>query len=130
MKKLLFILTFIIYFGTNNLFCQNEYYKLIVNEKVTFQKDTLNSFLIVINKIKIDDLIKLKSIYIVSYYKDTTIYNFNKNYVINLNELPNVFEIEYTKDFTEGDLFYKATNELKKYLINIYNWKENNLIIY
>lgn len=116
------------------VYAQNEYYKIIVNEKTSYQLDTLNKFLVVIDKVKVDDLKNLKSIYILSFYKDTISYNRNKGYNIFLNEIPNIIEVPFLNDTINNDtlnnnILYKTAYNLKLYFINTYKWKNENLII-
>lgn len=131
MKKifiLLFLFTNLIVYG------QNNYYKILVKEKTTYQLDTLNQFLVVIDKVKIDDLKKLKSIYILSFYKDTISYNANRAYSIILNDIPNILEVPFlnetiNNDTINNDMLYNAAYKLKLFFINKYKWNSENLIL-
>ena len=115
-------------------FCQipnspSPFHNLVVNEKIHFQGDSINSVYVVIQDLSINSLKDLKAMYVMKVYKSKAYYLKNSAWNINCDEVSNMV-IQFTAEFTQGDLFLKISQELKDaLLLKNPTWKSSDIVI-
>ena len=133
MKKTILILKMllvsVISFAQSSNSSPSPYHNLIVNENVHFQGDSTNSCYVVISDVSINSLKDLSAMYMVRVYKTKAIYQQNEQWYIPTAEITTT-RVQFTAEFTQGDLFLKITNELKTALLKINpTWKASNIVV-
>lgn len=111
-------------------FGQSPYHNIIVNEKVHFQGDSTTSCYVVIQDVSVNSLKDMKAMYMLKIYKSKAIFQENVNYNIPTQEIPAGIQIQFTAEFTQGDLFLKISESLKTKLLQLNStWEEGHIII-
>lgn len=131
MKKafLIFTLALISLVSMAQITVKSPYHNIYVKELIHTQGDSLDSCYIVINDLSISSLIELKAMYRVSIYKSKAKFTANSSWTIQANEINNAEFIQFTAEFSEGDLYEKISDEyINKLLAKNPTWERKNII--
>ena len=123
------ILTVILVAITVGLYAQSPYKNIQVNEKIHFQGDSAMSCYVVIKDVSVNSLKDMKAMYTLRVYKSKSLYEKNEQWFVPVDEITH-YMIQFTPDFTQGDLFQKVSESLKAKLLEVNKtWESNNIII-
>jgi hypothetical protein len=106
------------------------YKNIQINQEVTFQGSTLSSCYLVINQVGIAQISNLIANYRVLVYESKLKYETNKDWRIKVNEIQNIYDVNFSSDFNQGDLFEKISSELKTKILSLNpTWLPENVVI-
>jgi hypothetical protein len=127
MKKIIILLSIILASITANA----QYKGIQVNEPVIYMDDTLSSCYIKIISVSIpSDLLSFIAMYTLTVFKTKEYATSHPNWVITVQEFSSSQQIQFSPEFTQGDLVQMISQELIYKLLELNpTWDEDNLII-
>lgn len=108
----------------------SPYHNIQINEKVHFLGDSATSCYVVIQDLSINSLSQLSAYYRINIYKSKVNYETNNTWNLPVTEIPGGIFIQFTADFTQGDLWTKVSEALKSYLLTLNpTWQAEHIVI-
>ena len=106
------------------------YKNIQINQTVSFLDEQLTSCYLKIVDVSIQSIASLAAAYNVKIYKTKALSESNPEWNISVLEIPNSSIIQFTAEFSQGDLMLKISEALKTKLLELNpTWLAENIII-